>query len=157
MTKNSSHNSGPQTAFWKTKPISDMSHSEWESLCDGCGKCCLNKLENDDTGEVHYTKIACRLLDNESCKCSQYSIRHQFVPDCIVLTPKNISEHAYWLPKTCAYYLLWKGKDLFDWHPLVSGDTNTVHEANVSVKEKTIAEFEVDEDEWEDYLWDEEV
>ena len=157
MTKNSSHNSGPQRAFWKTKPISDMSHSEWESLCDGCGKCCLNKLENDDTGEVHYTKIACRLLDNESCKCSQYSIRHQFVPDCIVLTPKNISEHAYWLPKTCAYYLLWKGKDLFDWHPLVSGDTNTVHEANVSVKEKTIAEFEVDEDEWEDYLWDEEV
>ena len=102
MTKNSSHNSGPQKAFWKTKPISDMSHSEWESLCDGCGKCCLNKLENDDTGEVHYTKIACRLLDNESCKCSQYSIRHQFVPDCIVLTPKNISEHAYWLPKTCA-------------------------------------------------------
>ena len=88
MTKNSSHNSGPQKAFWKTKPISDMSHSEWESLCDGCGKCCLNKLENDDTGEVHYTKIACRLLDNESCKCSQYSIRHQFVPDCIVLTPK---------------------------------------------------------------------
>ena len=157
MTKNSSHNSGLQKAFWKTKPISDMSQSEWESLCDGCGKCCLNKLENDDTGEVHYTKIACRLLDNESCKCSQYSIRHQFVPDCIVLTPKNISEHAYWLPKTCAYYLLWKGKDLFDWHPLVSGDTNTVHEANVSVKEKTIAEFEVDEDEWEDYLWDEEV
>jgi len=157
MTKNSSHNSGPQKPFWKTKPISDMSHSEWESLCDGCGKCCLNKLENEGTGEVHYTKIACRLLDNESCKCSQYSIRHQFVPDCIVLTPKNISEHAYWLPKTCAYYLLWKGKDLFDWHPLVSGDTNTVHEANVSVKEKTIAEFEVDEDEWEDYLWDEEV
>ena len=157
MTKNSSHNSGPQKSFWKTKPISDMSHSEWESLCDGCGKCCLNKLENDDTGEVHYTKIACRLLDNESCKCSQYSIRHQFVPDCIVLTPKNISEHAYWLPKTCAYYLLWKGKDLFAWHPLVSGDKNTVHEANVSVKEKTIAEFEVDEDEWEDYLWDEEV
>ncbi len=157
MTKNSSHNSGHQKTFWKTKPISDMSHSEWESLCDGCGKCCLNKLENEDTGEVHYTKIACRLLDNESCKCSQYSIRHQFVPDCIVLTPKNISEHAYWLPKTCAYYLLWKGKDLFDWHPLVSGDTNTVHEANVSVKEKTIAEFEVDEDEWEDYLWDEEA
>jgi len=157
MKKNSSHNSGPQKEFWKRKPLSDMSHSEWESLCDGCGKCCLNKLENDDTGEVHYTKIACRLLDNESCKCSQYSIRHQFVPDCIVLTPKNISEHAYWLPKTCAYYLLWKGKDLFDWHPLVSGDTNTVHEVNVSVKEKTTAEFEVDEDEWEDYLWDDEV
>ena len=90
------------------------------SPCDGCGKCCLNKLENDETGEVHYTKIACRLLDNESCKCSQYTIRHQFVPECIVLTPKNISEHAYWLPKTCAYYLVWKGQELYNWHPLVS-------------------------------------
>ena len=123
----------------------------------GCGKCCLNKLENDETGEVHYTKIACRLLDNESCKCSQYKIRHQFVPDCIVLTPKNISEHAYWLPKTCAYYLVWKGKELYNWHPLVSGTSNSVHEANISVQNKTIAEFEVNEDEWEDQLWEEEV
>ena len=107
--------------------------------------------------KIHYTKIACRLLDNESCKCSQYSIRHQFVPECIVLTPKNISEHAYWLPKTCAYYLVWKGQELYNWHPLVSGTSNSVHDANVSVQNKTIAEFEVNEDEWEDYLWEEEV
>jgi uncharacterized cysteine cluster protein YcgN (CxxCxxCC family) len=79
------------------------------------------------------------------------------VPECIVLTPKNIGEHAYWLPKTCAYYLIWKGKDLYTWHPLVSGTSNSVHEANVSVQNKTIAEFEVSEDEWEDYLWEEEV
>ena len=128
-----------------------------QALCDGCGKCCLNKLENDETGEVHYTTIACRLLDNKSCKCSQYTIRHQFVPECIVLTPKNISEHAYWLPKTCAYYLVWKGKELYNWHPLVSGTSNSVHDAKVSVQNKTIAEFQVNEDEWEDYLWEEEV
>ena len=108
--KNRLQKEGIQQEFWKNKQMSEMSKVEWEALCDGCGKCCLNKLENDETGEVHYTKIACRLLDNESCKCSQYTIRHQFVPECIVLTPKNISEHAYWLPKTCAYYLVWKGK-----------------------------------------------
>ena len=102
---------GIQQEFWKNKQMSEMSKVEWEALCDGCGKCCLNKLENDETGEVHYTKIACRLLDNESCKCASTTIRHQFVPECIVLTPKNISEHAYWLPKTCAYYLVWKGKN----------------------------------------------
>ena len=117
--KNGSQKQGIHEGFWKKKSMSDMSRSEWEALCDGCGKCCLNKLENDETGEVHYTKIACRLLDNESCKCSQYAFRHQFVPECIVLTPKNIGEHAYWLPKTCAYYLIWKGKDLYTWHPLV--------------------------------------
>ena len=109
--KNRLQKEGIQQEFWKNKQMSEMSKVEWEALCDGCGKCCLNKLENDETGEVHYTKIACRLLDNESCKCSQYKIRHQFVPECIVLTPKNISEHAYWLPKTCAYYLVWKGKN----------------------------------------------
>ena len=155
--KNCSKKEGIQQEFWKNKQMSEMSKVEWEALCDGCGKCCLNKLENDETGEVHYTTIACRLLDNESCKCSQYSIRHQFVPECIVLTPKNISEHAYWLPKTCAYYLVWKGKELHNWHPLISGTSNSVHDANVSVQNKTIAEFEVNEDEWEDHLWDEEV
>ena len=155
--KNRSQKERIQQEFWKNKQMSEMSKAEWEALCDGCGKCCLNKLENDETGEVHYTTIACRLLDNESCKCSQYSIRHQFVPECIVLTPKNISEHAYWLPKTCAYYLVWKGEELYNWHPLVSGRSNSVHEANVSAQNKTIAEFEVNEDEWEDHLWEEEV
>ena len=155
--KNRSQKERIQQEFWKNKQMSEMSKAEWEALCDGCGKCCLNKLENDETGEVHYTTIACRLLDNESCKCSQYSIRHQFVPECIVLTPKNISEHAYWLPKTCAYYLVWKGQELYNWHPLISGTSNSVHDANVSVQNKTIAEFEVNEDEWEDCLWEEEV
>ena len=113
-------NNGFRRDSGKKKPMSDMSRLEWEALCDGCGKCCLNKLENDETEEVQYTTIACRLLDNESCKCSQYAIRHQFVPECIVLTPKNIGEHAYWLPKTCAYYLIWKGKDLYNYQTKIS-------------------------------------
>lgn len=141
--------------FWHRIPLSDLSRDEWEALCDGCGKCCLNKLEDEDTGEVALTRVACRLLDGESCRCSQYPIRHQFVPECIVLTPETLVKNMYWLPQTCAYRLRAEGRRLFDWHPLVSGDPDSVHRAGVSVRGITIPEFEVDEDDWEELIIEE--
>jgi len=119
--------------FWEKKPMDKLSQQEWEALCDGCGKCCLNKLEDEDTGEVELTRVACRLLDGSTCQCSQYPIRHQFVPECIVLTPKTLAENMYWLPQTCAYRLVSEGRPLFDWHPLVSGNPQSVHAAGVSM------------------------
>ena len=139
--------------FWE-KPLTALSPKEWETLCDGCGKCCLNKLEDEDTGQVVTTRVACRLLDGETCQCSQYDIRHQFVPECIVLTPKTIEDHMYWLPRTCAYKLRAQGAPLYDWHPLISGSAQTVHDAGVSVQGWTVPENEVHEDEWEDHIID---
>lgn len=141
--------------FWERKPLHKLSQREWEALCDGCGKCCLNKLEDEDTGEVALTRVACRLLDDESCHCTQYDIRHQFVPECIVLKPENLDTHAYWMPQTCAYRLLWEGKPLFDWHPLISGRSDSVHQAGVSVQGITVSEFETPEEEWEDHIIEE--
>ena len=116
-----------------------MSEAEWESLCDGCGRCCLVKLEDEDTGDIAVTDIACRLLDNQRCKCKKYDIRHEIVPDCVRLTSKNISQ-LKWMPKSCAYRLLAEGKNLAWWHPLISGQKETVHEAGVSVQRKTVSE-----------------
>lgn len=141
--------------FWETKRLQDMSQAEWEALCDGCGKCCLNKLEDEDTGEVALTRVACRLLDDSTCLCAQYPIRHQFVPECIVLRPSNIKQNLYWMPETCAYKLLWNGDPLYDWHPLISGTAETVHQAGVSMRDATVSEFEIGEDEWEDYIIEE--
>ncbi len=141
--------------FWETYPLDKMNRAEWEAVCDGCGKCCLNKLEDEETGEVALTRVACRLLDDQSCRCAQYPIRHQFVPECIVLTPKTLVDNMYWLPLTCAYRLLYEGRPLYDWHPLVSGDPESVHDAAVSVRGMTIPEFEVDEDDWEDHIIEE--
>jgi len=149
--------SGLSPRFWERKPLRQLNPREWEALCDGCGKCCLNKLEDEDTGEVDLTCVACRLLDNETCRCAQYEIRHQFVPECIVLRPENIDEHAYWMPQTCAYRLLWEGKPLFDWHPLISGNAESVHSAGVSVRNRTVPEFEIPEEDWEDYIIEEPV
>lgn len=146
---------GLSPEFWKHKPLKSLTSEEWEALCDGCGKCCLNKLEDEDTGEVALTRIACRLLDDQSCKCGQYPIRHQFIPDCIVLKPSNIDENAYWMPKTCAYRLLWSGQPLFDWHPLISGNPETVHSANISVRGMTLSEFDINEEDWEDHIIEE--
>lgn len=143
--------------FWRRKPLSRLNQHEWEALCDGCGKCCLNKLEDEDTGEVALTRVACRLLDDQSCHCTQYDIRHQFVPECIVLKTENLDTHAYWMPQTCAYRLLWEGKPLYDWHPLISGDTNSVHKAGVSVRDLTVSEFETPQDEWEDHIIEEPI
>jgi len=116
-----------------------MSQAEWESLCDGCGRCCLVKLEDEETGDIALTDIACRLLDNQRCKCKKYDTRHEIVPDCVRLTPKNISQ-LKWMPKSCAYRLLAEGKDLAWWHPLISGNKETVHQAGISIQGKTVSE-----------------
>jgi uncharacterized cysteine cluster protein YcgN (CxxCxxCC family) len=154
-TKDPIKRDGLSPEFWKHKPLKSLTSEEWEALCDGCGKCCLNELEDEDTGEVALTRIACRLLDDQSCKCGQYPIRHQFIPDCIVLKPSNIDENAYWMPKTCAYRLLWSGQPLFDWHPLISGNPETVHTANISVRGMTLSEFDINEEDWEDHIIEE--
>ena len=142
--------------FWEL-PLAALDRAEWEALCDGCGKCCLNKIEDEDTGEVFLTRVACRLFDDATCRCGQYPIRHKFVPECIVLTTDNIAEHLYWLPATCAYRLRHEGRPLHDWHPLLSGDPETVHRAGVSMRQATVPEFEVSEDDWEDHIIEEPV
>jgi len=149
--------SGLGRRFWERKPLNKLSQKEWEALCDGCGKCCLNKLEDEDSGEVALTRVACRLLDDNSCACAHYDNRHQFVPDCIVLRPDNLDSHAYWMPATCAYRLVWEGKPLYHWHPLISGDPDTVHEAGVSVRGLTVSEFDTPEEDWEDFIIEEPI
>jgi len=155
MTQDPIKRDSLQPRFWEKKPLNKMSNAEWEALCDGCGKCCMNKIEDEDTGRVYLTRVACRLFDDTTCRCAQYDIRHQFVPECIVLRPDNVDQHAYWMPRTCAYRLLWQGKSLPAWHPLLSGDPETVHDAGVSMRLRTVPEFEVGEDDWEDHLIEE--
>lgn len=129
--------------FWRHKSLKQMNHKEWEALCDGCGKCCLHKLDNGQ--EMILSKIACFMLDSNTCQCKNYSKRHDFVPDCIQLKLNNIKK-LDWLPQTCAYRLLAEGKELYDWHYLISGDRDTVHQAGISVKGKIVSEHEVVED-----------
>ncbi|MCO6049913.1 YcgN family cysteine cluster protein [Mesorhizobium sp. RP14(2022)] len=136
--------------FWKTKSLEEMSASEWESLCDGCGKCCLSKLEDEDTGEIYWTSVGCRLLDAGTCRCHDYPNRLSRVPDCVGLTPKVVRE-LKWLPRTCAYKLLAEGKDLYPWHPLISGRADSVHEAGASVRH-VVRASETDMEEPEDYF-----
>jgi len=128
--------------FWRRKTLSQMSLREWESLCDGCGKCCVHKLEWEGTTEVVQTNVCCQMLDTHSCQCKDYPNRKAVVPDCIQLTPGVVAEMD-WLPATCAYRLVLQGKDLYWWHPLVSGDPETVHEAGVSARDRVISELEV--------------
>lgn len=125
--------------FWQVVPLEHMTSVQWEALCDGCGKCCLHKLEDADTGKVHYTNVACRLLDLGSCRCSNYAKRKDLVPDCLKLTPGRI-EGLHWMPRTCAYRLVAQGEPLMHWHPLVSGDAQSVHRAGVSVRGRAIGE-----------------
>ena len=119
--------------FWKVKPLEAMTDAEWESLCDGCARCCLVKLEDEDTGILYPTDVGCTLLDGESCRCRDYALRQAKVPDCVKLTAQTVREIP-WLPSTCAYRLLAEGRDLYWWHPLVSGTPETVHVAGVSVR-----------------------
>ncbi|MFC5736982.1 YcgN family cysteine cluster protein [Sinirhodobacter huangdaonensis] len=140
--------------FW-TLPLAKLTPAEWEALCDGCGRCCLNKLEYEDTGELEFTRVACRLLDDETCRCTRYETRHQYVPECVLLTPKSIRKIAYWMPATCAYRLRFEGKPLEPWHYLVSGSHETVHEAGISVRGRTVSETEVPEDLWDQFIIEE--
>jgi uncharacterized cysteine cluster protein YcgN (CxxCxxCC family) len=139
--------------FWKRKRLHEMTLPEWESLCDGCGKCCLHKLQDEDTGDIAMTNVACRYLDLDTCRCKDYPNRQRNVSDCVQLTP-DVVPALRWLPDTCAYRLVAEGRDLFWWHPLVSGDPATVHAAGESVRGDAITEDDVDdlEDHVRDWL-----
>lgn len=139
-------------AFWKEVPLAQMSRDQWESLCDGCAKCCLIKLLDDDTEETAYTRVACRLLDDETCRCRDYANRSRKVPGCVVLTPQTLPRVVEWLPGTCAYRLLHEGADLPDWHPLVSGEEVSVERAGMSIRGWTLREEEVPEEALEDHI-----
>jgi len=143
--------------YWKKTPLDKMTPAEWEALCDGCGKCCLLKFEDEDDGELTYPRIACRLFDDMTCTCMNYPLRNTLVAGCIVLTPETLPTTQQWLPKTCAYRLLAEGKPLADWHPLISGTKESVHAAGISMLNATVPEYEVDEDDWTDHAIDEEV
>ncbi|MBI5042137.1 MAG: YcgN family cysteine cluster protein [Gammaproteobacteria bacterium] len=137
--------------FWKTTPLAAMSRAQWESLCDGCGRCCLHKLEDIDTGKLFFTSVVCHLFDDQGCRCTHYSERNVLVPDCLVLSPDNLATINF-LPNTCAYRLLNEGRDLPDWHPLVSGTTDSVHDAGISVRDKVISETYVHPDDLVNYI-----
>jgi uncharacterized cysteine cluster protein YcgN (CxxCxxCC family) len=137
--------------FWETTALAAMSDEQWESLCDGCGRCCLHKLQDAYTDRFYYTDVACRLLDDTSCRCSQYSRRKELVPDCMVL-PRQLSPEFDWLPDSCAYRRLDEGRGLAEWHPLVSGDPDTVHLAGISVRGRTRPEHTVNEEDLEEHI-----
>ncbi len=130
--------------FWESVPLAEMDAEQWEALCDGCGKCCLHKLEDAHTGEVFVCNVACRLLDLATCRCRDYAQRKTRVPECTVLTPQRI-DAFHWLPQTCAYRLLAEGRPLFSWHPLMSGDPESVRRAGIAVCDRVVSETEADD------------
>jgi uncharacterized cysteine cluster protein YcgN (CxxCxxCC family) len=134
--------------FWESKTLKQMSKQEWESLCDGCARCCLHKLEDEDTDEVYYTDVHCRYMDKNDCSCTVYQTRNEKVPECIWLTPEQ-AHSFHWLPDTCAYRLVAEGKPLYDWHPLISGDPETVHKSGISLQGKGIPDDKIPEEEWQ--------
>ena len=137
--------------FWKCKSLDQMSHDEWESLCDGCARCCLVKLEDEDSGAWHLTRLACGLLDRGNCRCKDYENRFSRMPDCVSVNPAKIAE-LDWLPDSCAYRKVANGEDLDWWHPLVSGRRETVHDAGISVRGWTLSEHDIQEEDWERYI-----
>jgi uncharacterized cysteine cluster protein YcgN (CxxCxxCC family) len=140
-----------QPRFWEEKTLSEMSQDEWEQLCDGCGKCCLHKLIDDETDELYFTDLACQLLDLESCQCSDYSNRMTRVTECQTFTADNVKD-MYWLPGSCAYRTLAEGRKLEKWHPLVTGDNNSVHRFKRSVKGKCVSETDIPLDDWQTHI-----
>jgi uncharacterized cysteine cluster protein YcgN (CxxCxxCC family) len=142
--------------FWERKPLEQMTEQEWELLCDGCGRCCLEKLQDRDSGRVFYTSVACRYLDTNTCRCGLYQQREIFVPECLVIKPETI--HTIdWLPLTCAYRRIIEGKSLEWWHPLVSGDPDTVHKAGISIRDKVVSAAFIAEDDLDAYIIDAEI
>ncbi|MEO1247725.1 MAG: YcgN family cysteine cluster protein [Pseudomonadota bacterium] len=134
--------------FWKHKSLAEMTSSEWESLCDGCALCCMHKVEEEDTGEIYYTNLACRLLDTSACRCTNYPQRVREVADCIDLAAELAEDQAQafdWLPLSCAYRRIAKGQDLPDWHPLLTGDPESVHKAGISMRGAMLSERDTDE------------
>lgn len=136
--------------FWEEKSLSQMNDAEWEALCDGCGRCCLVKLEDEDSGEIITSDVRCKLLDGDTCACTDYPNRKAKVPDCIKLTPENVLTIP-WIPRTCAYRRLAEGKGLAWWHPLIAGDMQAIEDVGVSVRGRTVSELEVQPGEWEDH------
>lgn len=139
--------------FWRRKTLDELTREEWESLCDGCGRCCLVKLEDEDSGDVYLTNVACALLDSKTCRCKNYANRFSAMPDCVSLTPETVRSVA-WIPETCAYRLVDEGKDLYWWHPLVSGDPATVREAGIAIGDWVVSEEKVKPGTLEDYIID---
>jgi uncharacterized cysteine cluster protein YcgN (CxxCxxCC family) len=137
--------------FWEMKKLHELSHAEWEALCDGCGLCCLVKVEDEDSGERYYTRLACRLLVIDNCRCSDYRNRHEKVSDCLKLTPTNVGK-LDWLPPSCAYRLIEAEEPLPDWHPLVSGDPESVRKAGISIHNWAISEDDIDEENLHEYV-----
>ena len=142
-----------QVPFWQRKSLSEMTTAEWESLCDGCGRCCLIKLEDPDDGEIVHTDVACHLLDLKTCRCGDYANRKARVPDCVQLSPENVAGLNF-MPPSCAYRRLAEGRDLAWWHPLVSGDPNTVHAAGISVRGRVVSEQRVADADLENHIVD---
>lgn len=139
------------TNFWETKTLSQMSPQEWESLCDGCGKCCLNKIIDDETEELYFTNVACHLLHTKSCQCRKYKQRFKLVKDCVKVSLDDI-EQFHWLPASCAYRLLVEGKPLPEWHPLLTGSQSAMHQGGFSIRGKVVSETEINPDNLEDYI-----
>ena len=137
--------------FWEDTTLDQLTTSQWEALCDHCGRCCLQKYQKPTTGKIYYTWVACYLLDIETCCCTQYHLRHVLVPDCISLSAANIPK-LRWLPKTCAYRLIAEGKGLPRWHPLVSGNAESVNEAGISIRNRAVSETLVHPDDVENFM-----
>jgi uncharacterized cysteine cluster protein YcgN (CxxCxxCC family) len=147
VTKASDH-------FWEYKRLDELNKQEWEALCDGCGLCCLQKLQDEDTDEIFYTAISCRYLDIHACRCTVYEKRFAHLPECLNLTSENIQQTLPWLPPSCAYKRVYEGKPLAQWHPLVSGDHQLVHQQGRSVRHFAISESDIPEDDWQENLID---
>ena len=140
--------------FWQTKSLLDMSHDEWESICDGCAKCCLTQLQDEETNLLVFTDVACNLLDDGSCRCTDYANRSKKVPSCITMTPDNIDEVSEFAPPSCSYRLLLSGESLPAWHHLNTGFADSVHQSGNSVRHRVRFADDVDMDEIEDYVVD---
>jgi len=143
----------PAAPFWEKKSLQDMTQAEWEALCDGCGRCCLIKLEDEETRTIMMTCVACRYLDSDTCRCRYYEKRREYAPQCLLLTPDTVDNYS-WLPETCAYRLISEGKSLPWWHHLVSGDPQSVHDAGISVRHKIISERYVHPSDFDAYITD---